>query len=326
MNARQHHGFILVTSVVPLLGTAAAVVLLWRDLVGPSDLAAFGVMYVLAGLGISVGYHRLLTHRSFETARPVRLVLAACGAMAGQAPPIVWVAHHRRHHSHADRPGDPHSPYGDGEPGLRGALRGLWHAHLGWLLAPELTSDPLRWCPDVARDPDMRFVSRYFVGFVALGVTLPAAIGLTLTGTLAGALGGALWGGLVRLFVGNHVTYSVNSVGHYFGSRRFATKDESRNVAWLALPSFGEAWHNNHHAFPRSARHGLRWYELDVSAGAIALLRRLGLARNVVTVDRSVQESRAGGSPGTRFRRGGPPAGARRPEPGVALGAGAGED
>ena len=288
---------------MPLLGTALAVILLWNHLVGPSDLVAFAVMYVVAGLGISIGYHRLLTHRSFQTYRPIRLLLACGGAMAGQAPPIVWVAHHRCHHSNADRPGDPHSPYGDQEPGLGGALAGLWHAHLGWLLDEELTSDPLRWCPDVARDGDMRFISRHFVGFVALGILLPAALGLALTGTLAGALGGALWGGLVRLFIGNHITYSVNSVGHYFGSRRFPTTDESRNVNWLALPSFGEAWHNNHHAFPRSARHGLRWYELDLSALTIALLQRLGLAWDVVTIERSVQDSRASGLTGPRFRR-----------------------
>jgi stearoyl-CoA desaturase (delta-9 desaturase) len=305
LDSRQHHRFILATSVTPLIGAIVAIVLLWRRLVGPSDLVAFGAMYVIAGVGISTGYHRLLTHRAFKTYRPIRFALAAAGAIAGQAPPIVWAAHHRRHHSLADRPGDPHSPYLDHEPGLRGALRGLWHAHLGWLLDRELVSDPLRWCPDLWRERELRFISRYFLAFVLVGLAIPALIGLGLTGTLAGAATGALWGGLVRLFLSNHVTYAVNSVGHYFGSRRFPTADESRNVAWLAIASFGEAWHNNHHAFPRSARHGLRWYELDLSAGVIWALERMGLAWDVVRIERSLQERRAAGPVSPRFSRSG---------------------
>jgi stearoyl-CoA desaturase (Delta-9 desaturase) len=297
MSAREHHGFILVSSVVPLLGVVAAIVLLWDHLVGPSDLIVFAIMYVIAGLGVSAGYHRLLTHRAFNTYRPIRFALVAAGASAGQAPPIIWAAHHRRHHRLADKAGDPHSPYDDGEPGLRGALKGLWHAHMGWLFNRELTSDPLRYCPDLARDRDVRFISIHFLYFVALGIVLPALLGFALTGTLAGAATGALWGGLVRLFVSNHVTYSVNSVGHYFGSRRFATSDESRNVSWLALPSFGEAWHNNHHAFPRSASHGLRWYEPDISAMLIGALDRVGLAWDVVRIDRALQDQRASDRP-----------------------------
>jgi stearoyl-CoA desaturase (delta-9 desaturase) len=253
-------------------------------------------MYVIAGLGISTGYHRLLTHRSFQTVRAVRVALAVAGAIAGQAPPIIWVAHHRRHHRLADKPGDPHSPHrGEGEEGVRAALRGLWHAHLGWLLDKQLGSEPMRYCPDVARDRDIRFISKHFLVFVALGVALPALIGLALTGTLRGALTGALWGGLVRLCVGNHVTYAVNSVGHYFGSRHFPTPDESRNVAWLALPSFGESWHNNHHAFPRSAHHGLRWYQFDISAMMIDALERVGLAWDVVRVNDAILAQRAAG-------------------------------
>jgi stearoyl-CoA desaturase (delta-9 desaturase) len=304
MNTRQHHRFILVTSIVPLLGVCAAVVLLWNDLVGPSDLICFAVMYVIAGLGVSTGYHRLLTHRSFQTHRPIRFALIGAGAIAGQAPPIIWAAHHRRHHRVADKPGDPHSPYDNEEPGIRGALKGLWHAHLGWLLEKDLSSDPLRYCPDVARDKDVRFISRYFIGFVALGVLLPALLGFALTGTLLGAATGALWGGLVRFFITNHITYSVNSVGHYFGYRRFSTPDESRNVRWLALASFGEAWHNNHHAFPRSASHGMRWYEPDVSAIAIGLLERLGLAWDVQRVERSVQDERSESRLADGMRRG----------------------
>ncbi|MDE3070876.1 MAG: acyl-CoA desaturase, partial [Acidobacteriota bacterium] len=303
MNARQHYGFVLLTSVVPLLGALAAALLLWSDHVGPADVVAFAVMYLVSGLGVTVGYHRLLAHRAFQTHRPIRFALAAAGAMAGQAPPIIWVAHHRCHHANSDRPGDPHSPYGEDDPSLRGALRGLWHAHLGWLLDRRLTSEPLRWCPDLVREPDMRLISRYFVVFLALGIAIPAALGGLITGTLTGVLTGALWGGLVRLFIGNHVTYSVNSIGHYFGSRRFPTQDHSRNVPLLAVLSLGEGWHNNHHAFPRSASHGLRWYELDVSALFIALLARLHLAWDVVRIAPALQDSRAAGLTSARFHR-----------------------
>src|SRR4051794_416872 len=295
MDGREHQGFILVSSIGPLIGFFVAVALLWNDAVGPSDLVAFGVMFVISGLGVSTGYHRLLTHRSFTTYRPIRFAFAAAGAMAGQGPPIIWAAHHRRHHRLADKPGDPHSPYDEHEPGIRGALKGLWHAHLGWLFNPGLSSDPIRYCPDLARDKDLRFVSRHFLWFVAAGVALPALIGLGLTGTLAGAATGALWGGPVRFFFANHLTYAINSVGHYFGSRRFPTPDESRNVAMLGLLSFGEAWHNNHHAFPRAASHGMRWYEIDLSGLVIRSLERLGLAWNVVRISRETQDRRPAG-------------------------------
>jgi stearoyl-CoA desaturase (delta-9 desaturase) len=295
MDGRAHYGFIIGSSVLPLLGVIAAIVLLWNRLVGPSDLIVFGIMYVVAGLGVSTGYHRLLAHRSFKTYRPMRIFFASAGAVAGQGPPLIWTAHHRRHHRVADKPGDPHSPYADQEPGIRGALKGLWHAHMGWLFDSSLSSDPIRYCPDLARDKDMRFISRYFLAFVFGGVVLAGLIGLALTGTWQGFLTGALWGGLVRFFFSNHITYSVNSIGHYFGRRRFSTPDESRNVAWLSVLSFGESWHNNHHAFPKSANHGMRWYELDISALTIRGLESVGLAWDVVRIDRERQDFRAQG-------------------------------
>jgi len=293
MGPRKHFGFIIASSVFPLLGLVAAIILLWNHAVESSDLIVFGVMYVIAGIGVSVGYHRLLAHRSFKTYRPLRIFLTAAGAMAGQGPPLIWAAHHRHHHRFADKAGDPHSPYLGGEPGLRTALRGLWHAHLGWLFDKELSAEPLRYCPDLVRDKDMRFISRYFIRFVLGGIILAGVLGFALSGTWQGFVTGALWGGLVRFFFTNHVTYSINSVGHYFGRRRFDTPDESRNVAWLALLSLGESWHNNHHAFPRSARHGLRWWELDVSALVIRGMEAAGLAWDVIRIDRVRQEHRS---------------------------------
>ena len=294
MNGREHHTFILASAILPFLGVIAAIVLLWGGLVGWSDMVVLGIFYVMAVMGISIGYHRLLAHRAFQTPRPLRYFFVACGAMAGQGPPLIWTAHHRRHHRVADRPGDPHSPYADEEPGVRGALKGLWHSHLGWLFDKDLTSNPIRYCPDLARDRDVRLLSNHFVLIVLLGMVAPGLLGLALTQTLAGFLTGMLWGGLVRFFLLNHVTYAVNSVGHYFGKRRFEVADESRNVGlWLALPSFGEGWHNNHHAFPRSFSHGMRWYEVDISALIIRSLERVGLAWNVVRIDREAMDRKA---------------------------------
>jgi stearoyl-CoA desaturase (Delta-9 desaturase) len=268
-------------------------VLAWNSIFRVSDLVVLLGGWFVAATGVTIGYHRLLAHRAFETHRPLRFMWVAFGAMAGQGPPITWAAHHRRHHRLADKEGDPHSPYANEEPGVRGALKGLWHAHLGWLFDRDLESDPIRYCPDLTRDRDMRFISKHFGYFVAAGLLIPGVIGLAITQTWVGFATGVLWGGIVRWFVGNHITYAINSIGHYFGSRRFPTPDESRNVTWLAIPSFGEAWHNNHHAFPRSYRHGMRWYEIDVSAGLIRLMEWMGLAWNVVRIPHEVQERRA---------------------------------
>jgi stearoyl-CoA desaturase (delta-9 desaturase) len=295
MDGREHQTYILVTAILPLLSVIAAVVLLWDRAVGISDLVAFAVMYVIAGLGVSTGYHRLFAHRAFRTYRPIKIFFAVAGTMAGQGPALIWTAHHRRHHRVADKPGDPHSPYVDMPPGLRGLGKGLWHSHVGWLFNPKLTSDPVRYCPDLARDKDIRFISIHFTEIVLLGLLIPGLIGLAISGTFLGFLTGVLWGGLVRFFVSNHITYAVNSVGHVFGRRRFATADESRNVAWLALPSFGEAWHNNHHAFPRSYRHGLRWWEVDVSASVVWTLEKLHLAWDVVRIDPERMRMKADG-------------------------------
>ena len=261
---------------IPLAGFVAALVLLWERYVGPHDLAVMTVMYVATGLGVTVGFHRLLTHRSFSTFAWVRALFAVLGSMSVQGPVIHWVADHRKHHAFTEEEGDPHSPH------LTGGLRGLWHAHVGWLFSLAGRAEPQRYARDLVADPLMRVISRLFPGWVALGLAIPFGLGYALTGTLRGALMGLLWGGLVRIALLHHVTFAINSVCHFFGRRRFATADESRNVFWLALPSFGEAWHHNHHAFPTSAFHGLRRWEIDVGGWVVRLLERLGLAWDVV--------------------------------------------
>jgi len=279
--------------VVPFLATTAAVVLLWNSWVSPADLAIATAMYLVTALGITVGFHRLLTHRSFQTAKPVEYLFAVLGSMAVQGPVIAWVADHRKHHAHTDEEGDPHSPHVGHGDGVNGVLAGLWHAHAGWLLSTQGRADWKRYASDLYEDPGMRAINRRFVPILFAGLALPALAGYLVSGTLAGAATGLLWGGLVRVFFVHHITWSVNSVCHFFGSRRFDTDDRSTNVFWLALPSLGESWHHNHHAFPRSAMHGLRRWELDPSALIISALERIGLARNVVRISPKRQIERA---------------------------------
>jgi stearoyl-CoA desaturase (delta-9 desaturase) len=281
--------------VVPFVATLAAIALLWNRLVSGADLALMGAMYVVTAAGITVGYHRLLTHRSFRTHKATEYAFAAIGSMAVQGSVIAWVADHRKHHAHTDIDGDPHSPHvGHGE-GAVGVMRGLWHAHTGWLLSEHGRADWKRYAPDLYEDPGMRLINRRFVSLVLLGLAIPALAGYLITGTLAGAATGLLWGGLVRIFFVHHVTWSVNSVCHFLGTRRFELDDRSTNVFWLALPSLGESWHHNHHAFPRSAEHGLRRWELDPSALLIRTLERLGLAWNVIRIAPERQAAKATG-------------------------------
>jgi stearoyl-CoA desaturase (delta-9 desaturase) len=259
-----HRWLNLAGVLLPFLGFVVAVVLLWNTLVDWSDLAVMAIMYVISGYGVTLGFHRLLTHRSFQTFKPVE---------------------------HTDKEGDPHSPHGHGT-GLRGAIFGLWYAHMGWLFLASGTSEHSRYARDLYEDRGMRFIHRTFGLWVISGLLLPAAIGYVLEPTLAGAAKAALWGGPVRIFALHHVTWSINSVCHFFGSRRFDVDDHSTNVFWLALLSFGESWHHNHHAFPRSARHGLRWWEIDPTAWLIRGMRRARLAWNVVEITPERQQQK----------------------------------
>jgi stearoyl-CoA desaturase (Delta-9 desaturase) len=278
--------------VVPFAATIAAIVLLWNSLITPADLIIAAAMYLLTAVGITVGYHRLLTHRSFQTSKPLEYTFAVLGSMAVQGPVISWVADHRKHHAHTDEEGDPHSPHVGHDGGVRGVLAGLWHAHSGWLMSIQGRADWKRYAKDLYEDRGMRTISRQFPLLVLATLALPALAGYLVSGTLLGALTGLLWGGLVRIFFVHHVTWSVNSVCHFLGSRRFDTEDKSTNVFWLALPSLGESWHHNHHAFPRSAVHGLKRWELDPSALIITTMEKLGLARNVVRITPERQAER----------------------------------
>ena len=279
--------------VIPFLATLAATLLFWNRVVSGTDLAILAAMYVVTAAGITVGYHRMLTHRSFRTHKPTEYLFAILGSMAVQGSVIAWVADHRKHHAHTDVEGDPHSPHVGHGDGLGGVLGGLWHAHTGWLLSEQGRADWKRYAPDLYEDQGMRRINRYFVPLVVLGLAIPTLAGYLLTGTLLGAATGLLWGGLVRVFFVHHVTWSVNSVCHFLGSRRFEVEDQSTNVFWLALPSLGESWHHNHHAFPRSAVHGLRRWELDPSALLIAAMEKVGLAWNVIRIPPERQAAKA---------------------------------
>jgi stearoyl-CoA desaturase (delta-9 desaturase) len=295
---RLEKGVNLAAVVVPFVAALVALALLWNRLVSPSDLVILLVMYLATALGVTVGFHRLLTHRAFQTSKPLQYAFAILGSMAVEGPVIDWVADHRKHHAHTDVDGDPHSPHVGHGDGIGGVLRGLWHAHVGWLLIGQGRADRRRYAPDLCEDPGMVWISRRFPLLVVAGLAIPALAGYLVSGSLLGAATGLLWGGLVRVFFVHHVTWSINSVCHFMGSRRFAIDDQSTNVFWLALPTMGESWHHNHHAFPRSARHGLRWWELDISGLVIGALERTGLAWNVVRIAPERQAQKAA-PPGT---------------------------
>ena len=297
--SRAHRNANVAAVVVPFAAFVAALALLWNEVVGWTDLALLAALYLVTALGITVGFHRLLTHRAFATHKPVEYAFAVLGTMAVEGPVIGWVTDHRRHHAHTDVQGDPHSPHVGHGDGLLGALRGLWHAHVGWLVNDHPTAAGAeKYAPDLLADRGMRLINALFLPIVAVGLLLPFGLGWLIAGELAGGLTALLWAGLVRIFLVHHVTFSINSICHFFGRRRFATDDESTNVFWLAIPTLGEAWHHNHHAFPRSASHGLRWWEIDIGGLLIRAMRRLGLAWNVVLIPPERQRARLEGGSG----------------------------
>jgi stearoyl-CoA desaturase (Delta-9 desaturase) len=271
-------------TLVPFVALGLAGWQLWEKALHWRDIVIFFAMYVPLGLGITVGFHRHLTHRSFKTHPWLRGLLGILGSAAIEGPVISWVADHRKHHAFSDEEGDPHSPHVDHGTGWSSALRGLFHAHMGWLFIHTQRGSKERFAPDLLEDPVISWVDRTFLLWAVLGLAIPFAFGWIVGGTLFAAVTALLWGGLIRVFVLHHFTYSINSLCHVFGRRDYETGDESRNLALIALPTMGEAWHNNHHAFPTSAVHGLGRWQLDPSAIVINTLERLGLVWDVVRV------------------------------------------
>ena len=266
----------------PFLGLVLAIVLLWQyGWMGWTHLAMLIGGWILTATGITVGFHRLLTHHSFETYRPLRALWMILGALSVEGSPLVWCAVHRKHHCKSDKRGDPHSPHLHGE-GVWNSLKGFWFSHTGWLLTGHWSyPDVKRFVPDLLRDPLLVWTDRFYYIWVILSLAIPTAIGGLVSMSWHGALLGFLWGGLARIFVTHHVTWSVNSAGHIWGRREFKTTDRSTNNWLIGILAMGEGWHNTHHAFPTSARHGLRWWQLDVSWLIIRAMQALGLAWNV---------------------------------------------
>lgn len=270
--------------IIPSWAMVLGIVLLCLGRVSALDLWILLGSYLATGFGVTVGYHRLFTHRSFETSRLVRYLLSILGATAAEGAPIIWAAQHRQHHSASDLPGDPHSPVVERGAGVMGWLRAFWHSHYGHVFGQVALIDPERFAPDLARERFLVWMERWAALFVVLGLAIPALVGGLVSHSWLGAATGFLWGGLIRLFLITHATGAVNSICHMIGSRPFDTGDQSRNVWWLLLPTLGESWHAGHHAFPTSARHGLRWWELDLSWILIWCLEKTGLVRNVIKV------------------------------------------
>ncbi len=281
----------LAAVVVPLIGLVVAIAMLWGAAFNWLYLGLLLGGYVLSALGVTVGYHRYFTHKSFRTSRAVQAVLGALGSMAVEGPLLQWVATHRKHHQHSDDEGDPHSPHTHGDD-LIGTLRGLWHAHIGWIFDSHTfvtardglscVPAPLaRYVKDLQSDPMCRFLSVTFPLWALAGLAVPAIIAGLVTQSWLGAFLGFLWGGLVRVLLLHHVTWSINSVCHIWGTRPFRSHDESRNNAVFGVLAMGEGWHNNHHAFPASARHGLKWWQFDASYVLIWAMSKVGLASDV---------------------------------------------
>ncbi|EFH89072.1 acyl-CoA desaturase [Ktedonobacter racemifer] len=266
-----YKSIVLLAVVGPLVATIYAIATLWQKAINATDLTLLLVMYSLVALGVTVGFHRMLTHRSFAAHPVVKFLLLVLGSMALEGPALEWAATHIKHHSYSDKEGDPHSP-----------VEGFFHAHIGWLFKDRM-ADPNQYAKHLQKDPIVVFVSKTFLLWVALSLIIPFAIG---------GWSGLLWAGLVRIFLTHHVTWSVNSVCHIFGRRDYETNDQSRNEWVVGLLSFGEGWHNNHHAFPRSAFHGLRWWQIDGSGYLIWSLEKLGLAKDVYRISSDQMQKR----------------------------------
>lgn len=284
---------------IPIVATIFAIYLLWNRMVNMTSLIVMLVMFILGGFGITVGFHRMLTHKAFQAPNWVRAFFLACGSMTLQGPALNWAATHIQHHANSDMDGDPHSP-----------LKSFWHGHVGWIL-DDFQPDIPKYAGPLTKDPLIVFMSKTFLLWVLLGFLVPTLIcgfvgalstggmGGGMHGFLFGCMQGFLWGGLVRVFLNHHVTWSVNSICHTFGGRDFETTDGSRNNFIFGILAMGEGWHNNHHAFPRSAFHGMRWWQIDPSGILLRIMEKLGLAHNIVRIAPDRLDKRRKGGKGT---------------------------
>ena len=274
----------MATIFIPFIGTLIAMVLAWRNGVGTPEIGLLVSMYILTSLGIEFGFHRLLSHKAFETKPVIRILFAILGSMAAEGSVLYWVAGHRRHHVHSDTGNDPHSPHirnlkSEDEP--VGGIRGLWHSHIGWMMTDKVTNCTL-FARDIFQDPTLKKIHQLYIPLIILGLVIPAAINGVLSGTWMGVLNGFLWGGLVRMFLVHNSTWSNASFSHIFGGRPFESGDRSANNLWCSIPTFGASWQNNHHAFPSSAFLGFKWWQIDLAGYFIRALVAIGLVWNVV--------------------------------------------
>lgn len=276
----QLHLAMLAAVALPPLGLLAAMIFMWGGWFSWPSLIAMVAMYIVTGLGITVGYHRMFTHKAFVTPKPIGIFFMIIGGMAAQGPLVWWVATHRRHHHFSDHEEDPHSPHAGRAPGIVGWIKGFAHAHVGWLFSSS-EKGHYQYVRDLMADPTIMRINGLFPVWVAIGLLIPAVVVGLITMSWTGVVLGFLWGGLVRMFLLHHTTWSINSVCHVWGWRDYRSDDESRNNPVMGILTFGEGWHNNHHAFPSSARHGLKWWQLDVSWMIIRSLQAVGLATKV---------------------------------------------
>ncbi|MGW4795547.1 acyl-CoA desaturase [Nonomuraea sp. NPDC004297] len=264
---------------LPLVAIAAAVPLAWGWGLGWTDIAIAFVFYVITGLGVTVGLHRYFTHGSFKAKRPMKIALGIAGSLSLEMSVLDWVATHRKHHKFSDKEGDPHSPWRFG-PGFKNMAKGLLYAHMGWLFESERTNRE-KYAPDLSQDQDIVKLHKWFSALALTSILLPGVLGLLLTWSWQGGLTALFWGSLIRIGLLHHVTWSINSICHVFGEEDFQVRDKSRNVWWLAIPSFGESWHNLHHSDPTCARHGALKGQIDLSAGLIRIFEKLGWVYDV---------------------------------------------
>lgn len=277
--ARHQRRHVLLCNLLPFVGTVIAICLAFVHPVGWLEISLLALMWFLTiGVGMSIGFHRYFSHHAFETSRPIRGALAILGSMAALGSPLSWATIHRRHHEHSDGPGDPHTPHQHGST-LTGKLHGFWHAYFAWMVSHDIP-DPTHYAPDLLRDQQISRLSRRYYLWVFLGVFIPGIVAGVITQSWWGLLMGVLWGGLLRIFVCAQCIYCVTFC-HMIGSRPFDNRDQSKNIAVLAVPTFGESWHNNHHAYPTSARTGVKWWQLDPGYIVICVLERLSLIWNV---------------------------------------------